>query len=298
MCDYVLAVFPDIAGYKVPTDQPRKWKFQDLLRDAISQQPVRAQCLITAKVPRGMMTSSGSSIQPWLCDDVNSTGEAYDTLLFTARKGEPGESKYGVIAEDVTLEELDCNDLSSVKNDWASTADVLQHMALVSPSGPCTGTRRANTNTDEGLLLFHFCQEFASIATSLFLPQGKVESLALMSEGAISFDRLQEIHKDEFARQLRRFLTCMICGTSLHTADEILQKADVVRVSTSRGTLLGLVHAALKPRAKPGKVVLLCNAEWRMQGFLLGLKLRKGATIIGRTVIPSLSFFDRLTQTS
>lgn len=296
--DYVLAVFPDVAGYKVP-DKPHEKTFQYLLRDAIGQ--LRAQCLITAKVPRGMMTafdSSGSSIEsidPWLLDDndVKSTTEAYDTLLFNPHDGAPTESENFIIEKDVALAELDGTNLSGVKNDWVSSADVQLHTAFLFPSGPCTGARRADTNTDEGLLLFHFCQEFASIVTSLQLREG-AENLALRSEGAISFGRLREIHKDKFARQLKRFLTCMICGTSLRTADLILQEADVVCVSTSCGNLLGLVRAGSKPHASPGKVVLLCNKEWRMQGFLLALVDESGVSIIGRTVIPSVSFFDKL----
>ncbi|KAF8156373.1 hypothetical protein K438DRAFT_1777458 [Mycena galopus ATCC 62051] len=292
--DYVLAVFPDIDGYKVPP-KARHMSYSDLLHDAILQLAIRGHLRIAPKVPRGMMISSGKSTLPWIIDKPSSIGEAYDT--FTASMEDRGniaeESKLFLIADDIGLEEVHfTSSCAGIKDDWMRTADILKHMVFVSPSGPCTGTTRVHIDSTSGLLHQYFFQKFAAVAVSQYLPKGKLEALELRTKGVISFDPCPDVPRDIFEHELRRFIVCMVCGTSLGTADKILQAADIVRVSTPYGVLLGLVHTATRLQAKSGSLVLMCGSASFMEGFLICCRVGGGISVIGRTVIPNRSIWD------
>ncbi|KAK3323290.1 heterokaryon incompatibility protein-domain-containing protein [Cercophora scortea] len=252
-CDYILAVFPDIAGYKVPAKGARKMSFPELLRDAMTQPAVSANFQLATKVPRGLngpTLKATESALPWLAEEPSNIGEAYDTFTVDDRTGgdsstqnpSTGRNRAGLVPGDIlNLQEIDAtpSGLDSLKEDWKGFVNMSQHVALVSPSGPCTGLARRNIITNNStaaagpLLRQYFTQEFMTIAVSEYLlPQGGMEALSLRTEGVLSFDRLLAreggVPEEAFARELKRFLFCLICGTSLLTADRVLEVADVV----------------------------------------------------------------------
>ncbi|RYP28999.1 hypothetical protein DL767_006959 [Monosporascus sp. MG133] len=258
--DYILAVFPDVDGYKVPVGV-RNMSFPELLLNAIRQSAVCANFQVAPKVPRGIMCSSGKgteSVLPWLIDKPSNIGEAYDTFTTdTASSG--AEIRNWVIPGNIELEDIDATEpgLDMLKDDWKRTVNIDRHVVLVSPSGPCTGTTRRDVSDAAGLLQQHFAQEFMHIAASQFLPRERMQARELRTEGVLPFHRITDIPEEVFARELKRFLICLICGISLTTADMVQEAADVVRVSTPHGPLLGIVHRATRLTAVRDQLILL-----------------------------------------
>ncbi|KUI62542.1 hypothetical protein VP1G_09658 [Cytospora mali] len=298
--DYILAVFPDVNGYKVP-DGARKMSFPELLINAIRQPAVCANFQVAPKVPLGLKGSSGKateSVLPWLINEPSNIGEAYDTFTTdTAQSG--AEVRNWVVPGKIELEDIDAtaSGLEMLKDDWKRTVNIERHVVLLSPSGPCTGTTRENISDAAGLLQQYFVQEFMHIAASQWLlPREGMHALELRTKGVISFDRIRDIPKEEFAHELKRFLVCLICGISLPTADMVLEAADVVRVSTPHGPLLGIAHRATRLRAERDDLILVCNSIWDLQGFCIGLRVNYGMSVRGRTAIPNNSVWDSIEE--
>ncbi|KAJ5458408.1 hypothetical protein N7475_009796 [Penicillium sp. IBT 31633x] len=316
--DYVLAVFPDIEGYKVPTGA-RKLSFPQLLRDAINQPAVSAKLQFMSKVSQGVAGPSQKakeSLSPWPVAEPGNIGEAYDT--FTADVVDANDTGSGVtevrmwpVPGGIQLQDVDAtaSGLEALINDsWGSTADIDRHVALLSPAGPCTGvTRRAisrSSNSDEedgaessSLLLQHFTQEFTHLAVSQWMPEQHMSMLEPRTKGvlpAMDSAMTDRVDKDVFAKELRRFLVCLICGVSLPTADKVLEVADVVRVMTAHGPLLGVIHRATRLEAKQDKLKLICSASSFMQGFGIGLQIEGGVSVRGRTVIGNKGVWDSI----
>ncbi|KAG0156102.1 hypothetical protein Pdw03_6998 [Penicillium digitatum] len=95
------------------------------------------------------------------------------------------------------------------------------------------------------------------------------------------------VGEEVFAHELQRFLVCLTCSVSLPTADRGLEVADVVRVTTPRGPLLGVVHRATKLEAGQDNSRLLYGAISYMHGFIIGLRIESGFSVRGRAVIAS-----------
>ncbi|ESK87985.1 hypothetical protein Moror_10860 [Moniliophthora roreri MCA 2997] len=156
------------------------------------------------------------------------------------------------------------------------------------------GTTTRNTQTDQDLLHQHFFHEFAPSAVAIFLPKIKFYNLEFATKGVINFDRVRDISEDVFKVKLRRVLVCLVCGTTLHTADEILKSADFKVISTSYGKLLTLVRREALELGKREDLVLISTSLWYLQGFLIGQLRERGCFIIGRTVIPNSELWDKV----
>lgn len=297
--DYVLAVFPDISGYKVPLNA-RKMQFSELLADALSQVAIRERFEIAPKVPKGMIseTSSKQSATSWIFQEPSNIGEAYDpiTVFLLEKPRTTTDGKFFSVAKKITLEELDFSksNISGIVDIWVKTADNLKHMVNVSPSGPCTGTTRGGVRTEQGLLHQYFVHQFAPSSVALYLPKSKLDTLAFRTTGVVSFDRVGDISDEVFSHELRRFLVCLLCGTSLRTADMILDHADFRLVSTAHGKLLALLHRETMSRARREDFVLLSTSLWFKQGFLVGHQTSTGLVVVGRTAIPTSEFWDAM----
>jgi hypothetical protein len=305
--DYVLAVFPDIDGYAVPQGA-RKMSFPDLLENALSQAPIQARFHIVPKVPRGLMMDSLSSkvsISPWAFPDPANIGEAYDGL--TACLRDPSESaegiaKFHLVTKQATLEEIDFSmgSLPGVLEICAQTMDGPKQMALVSPAGPCTGTTRGSVQTQRGLVQHYLVHQFAPVITSQYLSPARMDALQFASKGIVSFDAVKGVPMDEFREEMRRYLVCMVCGTSPRVADSILDGASPRVVATPFGKLLAVVRNAAQPagpeETTPQTLSLLCSPRWFMQGFLIARETNKGIVVIGRTVVPSGVVWDAISK--
>ena len=177
-----------------------------------------------------------------------------------------------------------------------SSIDTVKHMMLASLIGPCTGTMREDVGTPQGLVRQYLVHQFAPVAVTQHLRSGDMDSLAPRSTGVISFDTVKDVLKDVFNEELKRYLVCMLCGTSLRTADAILASAALQLISTpfGPGKLLALLHLEeLQGPAKP-ELLLLSPNRWYMQGFLVGRRTTRSVRIIGKTGIPSSAFWDAI----
>jgi len=296
--DYVLAVFPDISGYQVPINA-RKMPFHELVANALGQLAVRERFHIAPKIPKGLMMaiSSKESVNSWMPKEPTSITEAFDSFIARV-SDEPKtatDAKFFAVAHRIRLEELDFSrsNISEIKDLWRTTADIVKHMTYVSPSGPCTGTRN-NVQTEQGLLHQYFVHQFATLAVEQYLPKAKLNTLQLATTGVLTFDKVESIPGDVFSHELRRFLVSLICGTSLHTADIILESAHFRLVSSEYGKLLALLRRDILCHPEQEDFMLIGNTLWPMQGFLIGLNTDKACFMIGRTAIPTSKFWDNI----
>jgi hypothetical protein len=300
--DYVLAVFPDINGYIVPSNA-RKMRFPELLADALQQAPVRDRFDIAPKIPRGMMleTSSKDSIGLWVLSEPSNVGEAYDSFITELRSSEERKTspdeKFFTITKALALEELDLDrsNLLEVKELWVRGSDILKHFAFLSPTGPCTGTSRYRVQTPEGLLHQYFVHEFNPIAIAQYLSSSRLASMSFRTEGVLSFKPIEQISRDTFAHELKRYLVCMMCGTSLSTADVVLGCAAFRVLSTPYGNILALIRQDVLDQSGEHNFILFAPSLWFMQGFLVGIQTRVGVVAVGRTFIPSRVLWDAIT---
>ncbi|THU81971.1 hypothetical protein K435DRAFT_766928 [Dendrothele bispora CBS 962.96] len=296
--DYVLAVFPDIAGYQVPVNA-RKMPFHELITDALGQATILERFRVASKVPKGLIseTSSKDSPTPWILNEPSNIGEAFDSFIarFYDDTTTTTDAKFFAVAQKTQLEKLDFNksNISGIQDIWSTTADVIKHMTLVSPSGPCTGTTRSSVQTEQGLLHQYFVHQLAPAAVMKFLPKEKLDAIEFATKGMFTFEEVGNMSDDTFSRELRRFLVSLICGTSLHTADVILKSADFRIVSSEYGKLLSLIRRDILSNSRQD-ILLLCTTLWPLQGFLVGVKTDRGVFVVGRTVVPTSKFWDSM----
>ncbi|KAI0098569.1 hypothetical protein GGR51DRAFT_577106 [Nemania sp. FL0031] len=279
--DYILAVFPDVDGYQVPPEA-RRGSFPELFLDAIQQPTIAARFQIAAKP----------------IDKPPNIDVAYDTFTMETTNSTIGAQHF-VVSTSIELEDINATPLSleALRDDWALAADIDRHVTLVSLSGPCTGMTRQHDSDGTGLLRQHFSETFMHVAVSQFLPQEEMTKFSLRTNGVLSFNKIADIPAKTFALELKRFLVCLICGVSLPTADTVLEAADVVRVLTPHGTLLGVIHKGTGLTAKKNEFILPCSSLWDRQGFSIGLRVNGEVCIRGRTIIPNQNVWDSIKET-
>ena len=308
--DYVLAVFPDIDGYRIPAGA-LGLSFSQLLLDAINQPAIYTRLNFVAKIPKGLGGHSSrtkESFLPWLLDDPIDIGVAYDTFAAdvvdaTSKVSKMEDITVWALPGSVQLHGIEATDsgLEALIHDWKATADLQQHVVLLSTEGPCTGVIRqvannskGNNDVESGLLQQHFAEGFMDVAVSQWLTNEKMSMLKLRTKDVIPVLNSTKFCEETFARELRHFLVCLICSTSLITADKVLDVGVIVRSTTPYGSLLGVVHKATRLEARKDQLVLLCGDRWYMQGFFISLRTEGGVSVRGRTVIPNKGVWDFL----
>ncbi|KAL0066126.1 hypothetical protein AAF712_006958 [Marasmius tenuissimus] len=245
-------------------------------------------------------TSSKESTTPWFPNEPLSISQAFDSLV-EQRLDEPKtagapQSRFFSVARRVKLEVVDFSqsNMSRIKDIWVTTADTIKHVARLSPSGPCTGTSRKNVQIDQGLLNRYFVHQFLPFAVEQHLPRNKLDAL-YAATGVVSFDRVKNVSDDTFITELGRFLVCLVCGTSLQTADVVLESADFRVVCTEYGKLLALLRRDVLSMDTKEDLRLIGTDVWGLQGFLVGHGTQN-IQIVGRTVIPHSKFWGEMTR--
>ncbi|KAI5837082.1 hypothetical protein DFP73DRAFT_326341 [Morchella snyderi] len=290
--DYVLAVFPDIVGYQVPPN-PRDLTFKQLLVDAIQQfAALRQRLAFVSKVPLGMMVAPCSSdcAKPWIHESPMNTTEAYDSLygLMLPHPVEDGKlCKVRVVVDPVTqdkMEPLNCHRdaLADLVSLWESTADIIKHASFVALSGPCSGgSRLFQTKLD----LFHryLAHEFAKSAIAKF-----TENPDLRQHGIVNLENLK-VPDHDFSLELRRFLVCLVCSTTMRTADAILEVADFRLVPSPYGKLIALVNRAFL-RNDTESFMLVSTGHTKFHGLQVAVRAERSGFchIVGKTMIPAV----------
>ena len=154
--DYVLAVFPDLARYKVPSNA-RHLSFAELLHNALQQfQDLKCSAQAAVKITKGTLeieNTSDSSMLPFVPESPANITEAYDTFHLVKRFPERDSAKYtlncGGEDLDVVARDLAIVDVSFKKEHaqelvdlWETSVNIGKHLINCPPSGPCTGAVR------------------------------------------------------------------------------------------------------------------------------------------------------------
>jgi hypothetical protein len=291
-CDYVLAVFPDIEGYRPPRDA-RHLPFPQLLEDAFNQVSGQGKNFyFLPKVLSGMMAALDSQalLDPYgsfIVSKPSNVTEAFDTFLAVKRSISNTVLEDGlvyVVAESSVLEKIDFSreGLPKLVGLWESTANTISHMLLAAPSGPCTGSSRI-AHSKEGLLHRYLAHLFARSAIATYSTDAKFKDLR--AHGLVDVDKLN-IGNDVFEFELKRFLICLVCGTTLTTATLILQAVDIRLISTAYGKLLALIN---KRFVSCKTISLVSTGFSECQGLLIAVQDADGkrCRVVGRTWIAS-----------
>jgi len=294
--DYVLAIFPDVEGYRAPPNA-RRLSFEQLLLDAFEQVVRHGQKFyFVSKVSKGMMMAvcPPESKKPWIIDAPTNITEAFDSFLVLKASviDSPDvghrDARVFVVAHSVGLEPIDFSReaLPDLVKLWESTADTIRHMIYAAPSGPCTGASRI-AQTKEGLLHRYLGHQFARSAVAKHCSEERFKDLR--PHGVVNFNDLH-LAAEAFDFEIKRFLICLVCGTTLRTATMILDAVEFRLILTTYGKLIALINRSFLLSTNTGNFILVSNGLSDYQGFQVAVKGTDGESchIVGRTLIPNV----------
>lgn len=320
VCDYVLAVLPDVKGYRVP-DGARKLKFEELLENAFQQLEILGLSgAIGVKVASGVTSeavqcgnSFGVHTPLGIPDFPKDVTEAFDCLaavmplspgysnLPSMNSGNVsntlrcGTTTFTIASSSVYLSPLVFNKdtIYSIVQQWSLTADFYTHIGLCAPSGPCLGKVPPQDNDLEAALhrylAFQFIKPLADDQVS------KGNNITATKVAIVDIDAVARSASDkDFALYFKHFMVCLICGVTLRTAAEISNKIEFRIVKTSTyGFLLALVNKKFLSdnNSATKELYLITRGLHRFEGFHLAVEDGTGGSccIIGRTWIPQPS---------
>ncbi|KAI9733642.1 MAG: hypothetical protein M1834_003244 [Cirrosporium novae-zelandiae] len=300
--DYVLAVFPDIKGYRAPPTA-RKLSFQELLSDAFEQltgHSQRRRFYILPKVPSSMITATMTDRnRPWIFENPATITEAFDpflgikaSLVDTPFDGSSHTNSF-TVAQSINIKRIAFTRewLPELVKLWEHTADTIRHMIFAAPSGPCTVSSRI-MQSHKDLLRRYLAHQFARSAVENYCSPKRFKGLS--PHGVPNFENL-EFSYDVFERELKQFLVCLVCGTTLRCASIILQTVEVAMVVgtgiADKEEMLALVNR--KVMETKGVELMLVNKGFvDYQGLQVVMKGKNGHShdiVVGRTIIPKPS---------
>ncbi|OJD35242.1 het-domain-containing protein [Diplodia corticola] len=315
--DYVLAVFPDIDGYRVPLNV-RNLSFHQLLEDACEQVRIksgrgRGSAGILPKIPRSMMTTMASdSDKPWIPESPASISEAYDSIVHVGSSTRPAEerstaevSTSGVDAQPsrlrkaVVLRLLEIHDLAALEDlveVSESGVDLVRHVVLSAPSGPFVGSGRA-LQSEKDLLHRFFAHRFAEPALRQYAARGSSGGSPavlqrLRSHGVVDSKSL-DYTEQVFEQEAKKFLACLMCGTTIACATAVLKHLDLA-MAVAEGPcgeekMLALVSRTVLAAADRYELALEGGGFEDFRGLQLLSTAGSPETasiVVGRTMIP------------
>jgi hypothetical protein len=297
--DYVLAVFPDVKGYKIPPNA-KAYSFKELLGDAIAQ--LQEESLVAVKAIDGRTKhdiKTTEKIQPFILEDPENVSEAFDTFAplddgprddLTPRFAASFNPQIVSTPGPVVLEtvQINYNSLPALVSLWNSTANNLQHFLGVCVAGSCIPTGRDLSL--ESLCFRHLAFEFS--AERIREWSLTTEAVPGIAHGIVDWAKSKEqISDDEFSLLIKRFMTCLLCGCALRTAKELLLFTDFRVVGSPFGKLLALVNKQGLAIAEDGESVLLNRGLLDFEEFHVAVRHQRWDRyrIVGRTWIPKTS---------
>lgn len=274
-CDYVLAVMPDVEGYRVPRDA-RKHSFETLLTDAFQQ--FRSNNLtVISKVPKGMVNKGSDG--PWVSNIPSNVTEAYDTFLIMPNV--TGQDVFGrrvqLLERCTKLQKLDLsrNNFEKLLKLWESTGSFEYQISSLPLNGPCVGYSR-DFQSIEALLHREFGHAFTKPVAS--------QRADLRAHGVVNLATI-EVQDDVFSRALELFLISFICGTTLATARQVYNQVEFRLFPSRFGKLIGLVK---KDVLLNDDNLGLVTSGWSLsQGLQIAVIAGNGrCCIVGKTQVP------------
>jgi hypothetical protein len=300
--DYVLAIFPDIKGYQVPSNA-RAYKFRELLLDAINQlvgqgPPVALKVIDTLMNPGG--AEQGGTI-PFILEQPDSASEAFDT--FTTLDSEPRDAttpKYAnkghpeivPISSSLRLETISMtpDDLPALVTLWSSTANNRMHYLTVCLSGPCLANNWGVS--PENLCFRYLAFQFGKVRIDEWVSTQPKFKTPSSPHGIVNWENLRKTIGDpECEVLIQRFMTCLICGCSLRTTDHLLTYADFKVLETPFAKLLALVNKKEASLAEHEEYILVNRSFGDFEAFHIAIRRVKedGYRTVGRTWISKRS---------
>lgn len=177
---------------------------------------------------------------------------------------------------------------------WKSNANLIRHIILLAPSGPCVGSSRIFKSEEEVLHRFFACK-FAKPAVEQFLsmpsPTLPIWLSGFVQHGVVRIDKLHLPNK-VFKQELKLFLICLICGTTLACATKILEHAEVVIViakDTKCKEMPALVNRSAFSASSRHRLILGGSGFEDLQGLFLltaAKSSKQARVVVGRTMIP------------
>ncbi|KAL7958579.1 hypothetical protein V8C34DRAFT_314037 [Trichoderma compactum] len=248
--DYVLAVFPDIEGYRTPQN-PRGLSFSELLADACGQFGGDASngFDLVPKIPKSLMTTMSSDSElPWALDKPANVTEALDPILmmtnaFLAEQlttfsdhvsGLDGSKNGNKSVQIRPIKIRSKEELEELVTICESNTNLVRHVSLSPPSGPLLGSDR-QLNDERNILHRFFAIRFAEAAVNQYRSHPIYRDAArtaapingLVRHGNVNTDKLQ-LEGETFQQELKIFLICLICGTTISCATCISESLELV----------------------------------------------------------------------
>lgn len=248
--DYVLAVFPDIEGYRAPQN-PRRLSFSQLLEDACEQfgGDTSNGFKFLPKIPKSLVTTMPSdSEQPWALDSPTDVTEALDPILMMTNEflverqttfsgsdfGAEGNADSKPSVQICPMNIRNEEELEKLITICERNTNLVRHVSLSPPSGPFLGSDR-QLNDERNILHRFLAIRFAESALNQYRSDPIYRDTAkviapigkLVRHGNVNTEKLQ-LEGKVFQQELKMFLICLICGTTMSCAVEISKHLDLV----------------------------------------------------------------------
>lgn len=259
-------------------------------------------------------TMASDSDRPWTMEDPANISQAYDSIVDVSRAGPVEEQQNAPgrraevwssgVGSKVLLRPLKVRDQTALEDLvklCESGVDLVQHIVLAAPSGPLLGSARAFQH-EKALLHRFFAQRFGESALRQYSTRessGISPTILprLGSHGTVDLEKLKYT-EEAFEEELKRFLVCLMCGTTLTCAAEILDFSDLAMVvtegsSSGGGEMLALVNRMVLAAADRYELTLGGRGFESFQGFLLLSRTENpevASIVVGRTTIPTSRF--------
>ncbi|KAL6800565.1 hypothetical protein J3E68DRAFT_448878 [Trichoderma sp. SZMC 28012] len=312
--DYVLAVFPDIKGYRTPQN-PRGVSFSELLADACEQfgGDTSNGFNILPKIPKSLMTTmSSDSKLPWALDNPADVTEALDPILmmtnaFLTEKqttiGNYAPSMDGGKNSNNNVQIRPINirnkeELEQLVTICESNTNLVRHVSLSPPSGPLLGSDR-QLNDERNILRRFFAIQFAEAAVNqyrsdpIYRDEARIVAPinGLVRHGNVNKDKLQ-LEGETFQQELKIFLICLICGTTISCATDISESLELVIFTVEEMTgikeIPGLVSRSVLTSTGQPSINIRPHAFESFLGYLLYVVEGPGThgALVGKSMIP------------
>ncbi|KAL6885196.1 hypothetical protein HDV57DRAFT_492331 [Trichoderma longibrachiatum] len=313
--DYVLAVFPDIQGYRAPQN-PQRLSFGQLLADAWGQLGGDASngFNLLPKVPQSLITlASSDSEQPWFLDSPTDVTEALDPILMMTNEslagrqttfngsvsGTEGDRKGNNGVQVRPLNIRNEAEFEQLVATCESNTNLVRHVSLSPPSGPLLGSDR-HLNDEQSILRRFFAMRFAKSAVNqyrsdpIYRDVSKITAPinSLVRHGNVNTEKFQ-LEGKAFQENLKLFLVCLICGTTLSCAAKLSEHLELVTFTlgeiSGMKEIPGLVNRSVLVSVDQSRIRIKPHAFESFLGYLFFVVDGEPGThgaLVGKSMIP------------
>lgn len=314
--DYVLAVFPDIEGYRKPQNF-RELSFSQLLADACGQFGGNTSngSNLVPEIPKSLMTTMSSDSElPWPLDNPANVTEALDYFFMmrnafsTEKQTIVSDYVFGVDGNksnnnSVHIRPINIQNkerLEELVTICKSNTSLVRHVSLSPPSGPFLGPDQ-QLNDERNILHRFFAIKFAKAAVGQWrsdpIYRDAIRTMApihaLTYLGDVNTDKIQ-LEGETFQKELKIFLICLICGTTISCATEMSNDLELVMFTVEEMTgikeIPGLVSHSVLTSADQPSINIRPHLFESILGYLFSVVEGPGiyGAVVGKSMIPKV----------